>query len=428
MTAFLKISTWAWIDGVFIVIKCIFKYLAWLYHDKDKTLRDAVRLTWDYLSQHTYFEVARAVLKRLYDRLAGIFQKRIRSFYLFLFFLLLNAASLWLGKYLFGIDPTELKALLSSLNELVPSGDRLTTIDMIGPAMHPAMAVASVFQLTLLDLFSFLFTMGIIWVACQSRSIVLFLIELITDLSILVLFFVLIVYLLHCWLLTNLSVGLFGSFYFSLLAFICIWTSYQAFRYLGQPNSSKAFRHDDPYLPLFSILILPVIAFVIIFIIGLLSPYLEPILFTGPFANIIIVFFIPIILFWSLRILKMRAQGRIRSFFKHFFIICYSFLFFILIKSLICYYPLLFMLYKLLPSSRNSRFVVILLLSSALPSLAHLLAMAASIIAKATPKRLQQFINRHLDAITVNDEKVLSQLGNGLGGLGALITAIIQLI
>ena len=104
MTTFLEISTWAWIAGVFIVIKCIFKYLAWLYHDKDKTLRDAVRLTWDYLSQHTYFEVARAALQRLYDRLAGIFQKRIRFLYLFLFFLLLNAASLFLGKWHFSYN------------------------------------------------------------------------------------------------------------------------------------------------------------------------------------------------------------------------------------------------------------------------------------------------------------------------------------
>ena len=76
MTAFLGISTWIWIAGVFIVIKCIFKYLAWLYHDKDKPLRDAVRLTWDYLSQHTYFEVVRAALQRLYNRLAAIFQKK----------------------------------------------------------------------------------------------------------------------------------------------------------------------------------------------------------------------------------------------------------------------------------------------------------------------------------------------------------------
>jgi len=98
MTTFLEISTWAWIAGVFIVIKGIFKYLAWLYHDKDKSLWDAVRLTWDYLSQHSYIEVARAALKRLYDRLAGIFQKRIRFLYLFLFFLLINAASLCLGK------------------------------------------------------------------------------------------------------------------------------------------------------------------------------------------------------------------------------------------------------------------------------------------------------------------------------------------
>jgi len=168
MTTFLKISTWAWIAGVFIVIKCIFKYLVWLYHDKDKPLRDAVRLTWDYLSQHTYFEVARAALQRLYNRLAGIFQKRIRFFYLFLFFLLINAASLCLGNYFFGIDPEELKALTSILNELVPPDERLTALYMMDSTMRPAMAAVSVFQLTLLDLHSFLFTMGIIYLAYRS--------------------------------------------------------------------------------------------------------------------------------------------------------------------------------------------------------------------------------------------------------------------
>ena len=86
------------------------------------------------------------------------------------------------------------------------------------------------------------------------------------------------------------------------------------------------------------------------------------------------------------------------------------------------------MLYGHLLSSLNSRFVLILVLSSALPSLAHLLAMAAAIIAKATPKWLQQFVNRHINAISSNDERILRQLGNAFGGLGALITAIIQLI
>ena len=123
MTTFLEFSTWAWIACVFIVIKCIFKYLSWLYYDKDKTLRAAVQQAWDYLSKNSYFEVARTALERLYDRLAGIFHKRIRFFYLFLLFLLLNAASLWLGKYFFVIDPEELKALISSLNELATPED-----------------------------------------------------------------------------------------------------------------------------------------------------------------------------------------------------------------------------------------------------------------------------------------------------------------
>jgi hypothetical protein len=110
----------------------------------------AVRLTWDYPSQHTYFEVARAALERLYNRLAGIFQKRIRFFYLFIFFLLLNASSLCLGKYLFDIDPEAIKVLITHLNALISSGEKFDT-----EAMRPAMAVASVFQLTLLTLFRF---------------------------------------------------------------------------------------------------------------------------------------------------------------------------------------------------------------------------------------------------------------------------------
>jgi hypothetical protein len=168
MTAFLKASTWIWIAGVFIVIKCIFKYLAWLYHDKDKPLRDAVRQAQDYLSQHTYFEVARAALQRLYNRLAGIFQKRTRFLYLFLFFLLLNAASLWLGKYFFGFDSSELEALTTDMNRLAHVSDQLKTIDMIDSTMHPVMSMASVFQLTLIDLSSFQFTMGIIWPTCRT--------------------------------------------------------------------------------------------------------------------------------------------------------------------------------------------------------------------------------------------------------------------
>ncbi len=86
------------------------------------------------------------------------------------------------------------------------------------------------------------------------------------------------------------------------------------------------------------------------------------------------------------------------------------------------YYPLLVKFYGLLPSARNSRFVFILVLSSALPSLAHLLAMAAAVIAKATPKRLQQFINDNLKATYFNDKKILRQLGNAFGGLSCSVT------
>ncbi|MBC8469824.1 MAG: hypothetical protein H8D56_10160 [Planctomycetes bacterium] len=426
MTAFLKISTWAWIAGVFIVIKCIFKYLAWLYHDKDKPLRDGVRLTWDYLSQHTYFEVARAALQRLYDRLAGIFQKKIRFLYLFLFFLLLNAASLCLGKYFFGIDLAELKALTTSLNELVPP-DKQLTIDTMGSAMHPAMAVASVFQLTLLDLSSFLFTMGIIWVACRSRSIGLFLIELMTDISIVLLFLVLIFSLLYFWLLTNFSMGHCGSFLISLFVGLMIWASYFAFRHAGHPNPRKEF-FQNPFLTLFYILSLPSCAFLIMFIIGLLYPSLKTATWSGPFFSLTFVFLIPIIIFWSLRIFKWHPQDKVDSVLKYGIIIGLLISLSSAILLLIRYCPLFGKFYELLPSSRNSSFVFILVCSSALPSLAHLLAMAAAIIAKATPKRLQQFINRHLDAITVNDEKVLNQLANGCGVLGALITAIIKLI
>ncbi len=426
MKAFLEISTWAWIAGVFIVIKCIFKYLSWLYHDKDKTLRAAAQQAWDYLSQHSYFEVARAALETLYDRLAGIFQKRIRFFYLFLFFLLLNAASLCLGKYFFGIDPAELKALASSLNELVPSDDQLTTIDMMGWTMHPAMAVVSVFQLTLLDLYSFLFTMGIIWLACRSRSFILFLIELITDISILGLFLGLIFFLLYCWLLTNLSVGLCSSFLISLYVGVMLLGSYFAFRRAGHPFRSKEL-FQDPFLPLYYILLLPGVSFVIMLFICFLSPSLRTAT-RGPFIYLILILFTPIMLFWWIRIFKVHPEDEVCSVVRIVLIACFFASLALSIKFLIVYYPLFGKLYELLPSARNLRFVLILVFSSALPSLAHLLAMAVAIIAKATPKRLQQLINRHINAISGNDEKVLRQLGNAFGGLGALITAIIQLI
>ena len=42
MKTFMK--SLAWIIGGFIAFKYIFENLAWLYHDKDKTLRDAIRL------------------------------------------------------------------------------------------------------------------------------------------------------------------------------------------------------------------------------------------------------------------------------------------------------------------------------------------------------------------------------------------------
>ena len=221
--------------------------------------------------------------------------------------------------------------------------------------------------------------------------------------------------------------GLFGSFLFSLLAGAFIWFSHIAFRYSGHPDPSKALS-KDPFSPLSDILILPGGAFVIIVIIGLFSPSLRTAIPLGPFLYSTYVFFVPIILFWSLRIFKMRPQNKEISVLRVLIIIINFSLLAVCIWVLIRYYPLFVKLYELLPSARNSRFVFILLCSSALPSFAHLLAITAAIIAKATPKPLQQLINRHLKATHINDEKILNQLGNGLGGLGALITAIIQLI
>jgi hypothetical protein len=340
---------------------------------------------------------------------------------------LLNAASLCLGKYLFGIDPVELKALITSLNELTDLGGLFTAIDMVGSIMRSAMAVASVFQLTLLDLCSFLFTMGIIWIACRSRSLVLFLIELITDIFILFFYLGLIFFLLYSWLLTDISMGLFDSFYISLFTCLCIWISHFVFRYMGNPNPSRA-RSQDPFLPLSQILYLPVVAFSIMVFTMLFYSCLSPVSAFGSFFSLSFVFFIPILLFWSLRIFRMRSNHKVYSDAK-FFLVTVLFLMLVLfIVCLIDYFSLFVKFYEILLLARNLRFVLVLVLSSALPSLAHLLAMAAAIIAKAIPKSLQQFINRHLDAIHGNDEKVLNQLGNGLGGLGALITAIIKLI
>ena len=154
MAAFFEISTWIWIAGVFLGIKLIFRYLAWLYYDKDKTLRENVERARNYLSQHSYFGIVRGVLARLYDRLSNIFQRKIRFLYLFLLFFFLNLASFWLGRYVIGINPAELKTLLLSLGGLI-TGYLLLSVDTIGETMGLGRSLVSIFQLSILDLCSF---------------------------------------------------------------------------------------------------------------------------------------------------------------------------------------------------------------------------------------------------------------------------------
>lgn len=422
MAAFLEISTLIWIAGVFFLIKYTFKYLAWLYYDKDRTLRENIEQVWDYLSQHNYFEVMKAALARLYDRLSNIFQRRIRFLYLFLLFFFLNLVSLWLARCLIGINLAELKALLGLFPELV-----LAPIGMMKNGMGLSRSLTSVFQLSILDLYSFLFTMGIIWVTSRSKSLILFLIELITDISILAVFFVLVFQSLYYWLAKDISLGLFGSFFMTFAVASFFWMSYTVVRYLEHPDLRRMI-FLDPFLPLWLILILPFVAFLVMLIIALSASSLRAIFGITPFLGLLFVFLIPIIIFWSFRILKIQARDKLESAGKFTIM---TFLILLLLWDVfyfVWYHHLLSQIRLVFVFALTSEFVLILVFSSAFPTFAHLIAITAAMIAKVTPKWLQRFINRHLYALSRNEERVLGQLGNAFGGLGALITAVIKLI
>lgn len=426
MAAFFEISTWIWIAGAFLGVKFIFKYLAWLYYDKEKTLRENVERVRNYLSQHSYFEIIRGVLARLYDRLSNIFQRKIRFLYLFLLFFFLNLVSLWLGRYVIGINPAELKTLLLSLGGLI-TGSLLISVDTIGETMGLGRSLVSIFQLSILDLCSFLFTMGIIWMASRSKSFILLLFELITDISILALFFMLVFQGLYYWLVKDIFLSLFGSFFLTFGIGMFFWLSYLIFRYMGHPDSARM-KIEDRFRPLSRILAWLVVAFIIMGIIGPFTFFTSfpTSLLDVTLPKLFLGIFILIIMIWVL--ISRRAEEKANSVIKFGLITAFTTLLLGGVYYSIGYLRLLPQFYSVLSSTLTSRFVLILVFSSAFPTLAHLMAIIPAVMAKATPGWLQRFINRHLNALFKNEKEVLNQLGNAFGGIGALITAIIKLI
>ena len=188
MESLLKISTWVWIAGVFVIIKVVFRYLAWLYYDKDKTLRENLDRAWAYLSQHSYFEIMKFALAKLHDRLSKIFKKRIRFIYLFFLFFLLNLVSLLLVTNLFSFNPSNLQSQLQGTDYLVHLFPNLSQSYLMVNVIDLRTLLVFIFQLSLLDLLSFILTIGITWVAYQSTNFFLFVLELMTDIFVLILF------------------------------------------------------------------------------------------------------------------------------------------------------------------------------------------------------------------------------------------------
>ncbi len=72
--------------------------------------------------------------------------------------------------------------------------------------------------------------------------------------------------------------------------------------------------------------------------------------------------------------------------------------------------------------------MVVLVVTSAAPTLAHFIAVGSSVVAKATPKPVQRFLNRHIESLVGNEDKILSQLGNAVGGVAASIAAAVNVL
>lgn len=418
----------AWMAGVFIVIKIVFKYLAWLYHDKDKTLRENVERAGDYVSEHSYFDVMKRALARLYERLGGIFQKKIRFLYLFLLFLLLNSVSLLLARYWIGIDLAEARHTLLTLRNLITPWKQVPGLYGWTNSIGFGTALTSLFQLSLLDLCSFTFTVGIIRSASRSKTTIQFLLEVLSDLLMLGLFFVVVFQCFYYWLMKDISVSLLGSF---LLVFLTTGLILALSLLLkgAWRLSSQGINHHDPFTPLLHVLALGFIASVFLGLAGLLRIYsLDPVRSLSVFAILSFVPSLPLFVLYYFRFFRPLPRNKVLFTLRLVSAILVISLVGYVSVAAIDYYGELPKVYSVISSALSSNFVLLLVFSSAFPTLAHLIAITPAIIAKATPKRLEQFINRHLYALSGNEERILSQLGNAFGVIGALITAFIKLI
>ena len=352
MSALFDTNTWVVAAAVFCVIKLIFWYLGWLFHDKDKPLRENVEQLRDYLSKHSYFEAMRDTLARLYEHLNNYFQaKKVRFLYLFLLFLLINLISLGLGRYWFGINPAEIKTLLSSLDKVIPK-QKVPSIDN---GLSVGRSLVFVIQLSLLDIYSFLFTMGIIWMASRSKGVLLFFIELMTDVSILFLFYVLVFFCLNYLIIKNIFLSLVGSFCWILLIGGFIFMSYRVFRYWEQSNCLNIIHQDRFQRSLYLLvgfclgvtLVLGATVFTYI-------PYSRAIFF-------LLVFLIPVVIFWVFRVLEMPLKNKRERVLKFTVITIFVFLLGSGSIYLIRFHRLFPLLYSDFSQALTSKLVIILI-------------------------------------------------------------------
>jgi len=418
--------------GVFIVIKLIFRYLDWLFYDKDKTLKENVYRAWEYLSQHSYFEIIKFSLARLYERLSNVFQKKIRFLYLFILFFFLNIVSILAGDFLFDFNVVELNNVIQNtymswdLPQYHPLSEQ---VDLSNPTRYLTFLAVFAFQLSLLAICSFLFTVGIIYRASKSKKLRFLIIELILDISILASFSLVVIFCSACWwLMQDILTSIFGSFFMIYFIVITISMIYLSFRYsISSPEEDMS---SDSFAPLLDFLFILIIPFSIMSYFSIQQGIVVNVIFIIPV--------IPITLFWVFiflgNLFKLKKQNIWGFIFLNFMPSTYFIILLYIITSIflspIYLQDIIFGKLPYLLSSYGVffKFLFVLLFSSAIPTLLHLIAISVAIIAKITPKIIQRFINRHLDALARNEKTVLSQLSNACGGIAALITATIMIL
>jgi len=421
----IEVSTWFWIAGVFTIIKLIFKYLSWLYFDKDEVFRDSVQRAWDYVSGHSYFEIVKAVFRRLYARIELIFHKRMRFVYLFAILLLVNLASLQLAESIAGSEISSLKKLISLYSEHKNN----PSIGPIEENLSLAREILFALQLTMIDLGSLLFTIGIIQLASRSTNKLILTAEVMTDICVVVAILWVSLQCLFYWLTKGFRISLYGAFDSSLFFLFFVWLWYTVFVLFirfrcTEVKHVKWFAIKNTFGPLWSILSVFILAVLIIHMVSLITGDWSKASAWLGFFGFVLLPLMPVLLFWALRLGRYPGKGLVRFMIGLFFTMGVGG-FVAGIASVIYAFSLDLSVMIFLPF--KSSFIAILAVSSALPTVAHLIGIFVALLAKLAPKQFQQFTYRHVYAISKSNTRVLNQLGTACGGIGAFITAIVKL-